>query len=178
MSSYRWTILLLATLVQVGVSILQQAPAALGPVLIRDLDLSRAQIGLLSSAIWGGMLLGMLPVGLLDRPPRGAEADRGRVTAMALLVLWATQLRAFVLLLILFLLASIGAASSAPGVEGHRLVPQLAAGGAMGIRQTGVTIGACGRLPPPRPWQEVRLGSRPRAGAGVTVTVLLFALLP
>jgi hypothetical protein len=29
-SSYRWTILLLATLVQVGVSILQQAPAALG----------------------------------------------------------------------------------------------------------------------------------------------------
>jgi hypothetical protein len=37
------------------------------------------------------------------------------VTAMALLVLWATQLRAFVLLLILFLLASIGAASSAPG---------------------------------------------------------------
>ena len=64
-SPFRWTILLLATLVQVGVSILQQAPAALGPVLTRDLDLSRAQIGLLSSAIWGGMLLAMLPVGLL-----------------------------------------------------------------------------------------------------------------
>lgn len=114
-SSYRWTILLLATLVQVGVSILQQAPAALGPVLIRDLDLSRAQIGLLSSAIWGGMLLGMLPVGLLiDRRGERRLIVAG-VTAMALLVLWATQLRAFVLLLILFLLASIGAASSAPG---------------------------------------------------------------
>ena len=102
-SSYRWTILLLATLVQVGVSILQQAPAALGPVLIRDLDLSRAQIGLLSSAIWGGMLLAMLPVGLLiDRHGERRLIVAG-VTAMALLVLWATQLRAFVLLLILFL---------------------------------------------------------------------------
>jgi sugar phosphate permease len=142
-SSYRWTILLLATLVQVGVSILQQAPAALGPVLIRDLDLSRAQIGLLSSAIWGGMLLGMLPVGLLiDRHGERRLIVAG-VTAMALLVLWATQLRAFVLLLILFLLASIGAASSAPG--GSKAIaawfPSSRRGGAMGIRQTGVTIG-------------------------------------
>jgi hypothetical protein len=63
--SYRWIILLVATLVQVGVSSLQQAPAALGPVLTRDLDLTRAQIGILSSAIWGGMLFTMPPVGLI-----------------------------------------------------------------------------------------------------------------
>lgn len=179
-SSYRWTILLLATLVQVGVSILQQAPAALGPVLIRDLDLSRAQIGLLSSAIWGGMLLGMLPVGLLiDRHGERRLIVAG-VTAMALLVLWATQLRAFVLLLILFLLASIGAASSAPG--GSKAIaawfPSSRRGGAMGIRQTGVTIGglAAAFLLPPvavRFGWEAALG----LGAGVTlVTVLLFAL--
>lgn len=179
-SSYRWTILLLATLVQVGVSILQQAPAALGPVLIRDLDLSRAQIGLLSSAIWGGMLLGMLPVGLLiDRHGERRLIVAG-VTAMALLVLWATQLRAFVLLLILFLLASIGAASSAPG--GSKGIaawfPSSRRGGAMGIRQTGVTIGglAAAFLLPPvavRFGWEAALG----LGAGVTlVTVLLFAL--
>ena len=158
-SSYRWTILLLATLVQVGVSILQQAPAALGPVLIRDLDLSRAQIGLLSSAIWGGMLLGMLPVGLLiDRHGERRLIVAG-VTAMALLVLWATQLRAFVLLLILFLLASIGAASSAPGVEGHRrLVPQLAAGRCHGHPADGRDDrGPRGRLPPPARGGEVRL---------------------
>lgn len=180
MSSYRWTILLLATLVQVGVSILQQAPAALGPVLIRDLDLSRAQIGLFSSAIWGGMLLGMLPVGLLiDRHGERRLIVAG-VTAMALLVLWATQLRAFVLLLILFLLASIGAASSAPG--GSKAIaawfPSSRRGGAMGIRQTGVTIGglAAAFLLPPvavRFGWEAALG----LGAGVTlVTVLLFAL--
>jgi ACS family hexuronate transporter-like MFS transporter len=179
-SSYRWTILLLATLVQVGVSILQQAPAALGPVLIRDLDLSRAQIGLLSSAIWGGMLLAMLPVGLLiDRHGERRLIVAG-VTAMALLVLWATQLRAFVLLLILFLLASIGAASSAPG--GSKAIaawfPSSRRGGAMGIRQTGVTIGglAAAFLLPP---VAVRFGWEAALGLGAGVallTVLLFAL--
>jgi len=179
-SSYRWTILLLATLVQVGVSILQQAPAALGPVLIRDLDLSRAQIGLLSSAIWGGMLLGMLPVGLLiDRHGERRLIVAG-VTAMALLVLWATQLRAFVLLLILFLLASIGAASSAPG--GSKAIaawfPSSRRGGAMGIRQTGVTIGglAAAFLLPP---VAVRFGWEAALGLGAGVallSVLLFAL--
>jgi fucose permease len=86
-SSYRWLILLLATLVQVGVSILQQAPAALGPVFAWDLDLARAQIGVLSSAIWGGMLLTMLPVGLLiDRYGERRIIIVG-VTAMALLAL-------------------------------------------------------------------------------------------
>jgi MFS transporter, ACS family, hexuronate transporter len=179
-SSYRWTILLLATLVQVGVSILQQAPAALGPVLIRDLDLSRAQIGLLSSAIWGGMLLGMLPVGLLiDRHGERRLIVAG-VTAMALLVLWATQLRAFVLLLILFLLASIGAASSAPG--GSKAIaawfPSSRRGSAMGIRQTGVTIGglAAAFLLPP---VAVRFGWEAALGLGAGVallSVLLFAL--
>jgi ACS family hexuronate transporter-like MFS transporter len=179
-SSYRLTILLLATLVQVGVSILQQAPAALGRVLIRALDLSRAQIGVLSSAIWGVILLAMLPVGLLIERDGERKLIVAGVTAMALLVLWATQLRAFVWLLILFLLASIGAASSAPG--GSKAIaawfPSSRRGGAMGIRQTGVTIGglAAAFLLPPvavRFGWEAALG----LGAGVTlVTVLLFAL--
>ncbi len=135
-SPFRWTILLLATLVQVGVSILQQAPAALGPVLTRDLDLSRAQIGLLSSAIWGGMLLAMLPVGLLiDRHGERRLIIAG-VTAMALLALWATRFDAFVWLLVLFLLASLGASTSAPG--GSKAIaawfPRSRRGGAMGVR--------------------------------------------
>jgi len=179
-SPFRWTILLLATLVQVGVSILQQAPAALGPVLTRDLDLSRAQIGLLSSAIWGGMLLAMLPVGLLiDRHGERRLIIAG-VTAMALLALWATRFDAFVWLLVLFLLASLGASTSAPG--GSKAIaawfPRSRRGGAMGVRQTGVTNGgllAAFLLPPVavRFGWEAGLG----LGAGVTLlTVLLFAL--
>jgi hypothetical protein len=50
---------------QIGMSMPQQTPAAIGPVLTEALELSRAQLGLLTSAIWGGMLLGMLPFGLL-----------------------------------------------------------------------------------------------------------------
>jgi MFS family permease len=142
-SSYRWVVLLIATLVQVGVSILQQAPAALGPILTEDLGLSRAQVGLLSSAIWGGMLIAMLPVGLLidRRGERGAIL--AGVTIMALLALWAAQVSAFGWLLVLFLLASLGASSSAPG--GSKAIaawfPRSQRGGAMGVRQTGVTMG-------------------------------------
>lgn len=180
-SPYRWAILLLATLVQVGVSILQQAPAALGPVLTQDLDLSRAQVGLLSSAIWGGMLLAMLPVGLLiDRHGERRFIIAG-VTAMALLALWATRFDAFVWLLVLFLLASLGASTSAPG--GSKAIaawfPRSRRGGAMGMRQTGVTIGgllAALLLPP----VAVRFGWE--AGLGLAagfalVAVLFFALL-
>lgn len=179
-SSYRWVILLVATLVQVGVSTLQQAPAALGPVLTRDLDLARAQIGILSSAIWGGMLFAMLPVGLLiDRHGERRLITAG-VTAMALLALWATRFSAFVWLLILFLLASLGASTSAPG--GSKAIaawfPHSQRGGAMGMRQMGVTIGgliAAFLLPP----VAVRFGWQTGVGlaAGVALfTVLCFAL--
>ncbi len=179
-SSYRWTILLLATLVQVGVSVLQQAPAALGPVLTQDLGLSRAQVGLLSSAIWGGMLLAMLPIGLLiDRHGERRLIIAG-VTVMALLSLWATRFDTFVWLLVLFLLASLGASTSAPG--GSKAIaawfPRSRRGGAMGIRQTGVTIGgllAAFLLPPVAVkfgW-EVGLGL---AASVALVGVLCFAL--
>ena len=173
---YRWAILLLATLVQVGVSILQQAPAALGPVLTQDLDISRAQVGLLSSAIWGGMLFAMLPVGLLiDRHGERRLIAAG-VTAMALLVLLATKLDAFVWLLVLFLLASVGASTSAPG--GSKAIaawfPRSRRGGAMGVRQTGVTIGglmAAFILPP----VAVRYGWG--AGLGLAAGIALVAVL-
>ncbi len=179
-SSYRWIILLLATLVQVGVSILQQAPAALGPVLTRDLELSRAQVGILSSAIWGGMLLAMLPVGLLIDRHGERNFIMAGVTAMALLVLWATQFDAFAWLLVLFLLASLGASTSAPG--GSKAIaawfPHSQRGGAMGMRQTGVTLGglmAAFLLPPVavRFGWEVGLGL---AAVVTLVTVLCFAL--
>lgn len=179
-SSYRWVVLLIATLVQVGVSILQQAPAALGPVLTQDLGLSRAQVGLLSSAIWGGMLIAMLPVGLLiDRRGERGVILAG-VTVMALLALWAAQVSTFGWLLVLFLLASLGASSSAPG--GSKAIaawfPRSQRGGAMGVRQTGVTMGGLAAaliLPPIAVVFGWETGLR--LAAGVTLfTVVCFAL--
>src|SRR5215467_10214988 len=55
----------LDTLMQPGASIGRQTPAAIGPVLSSSPRLSRAALGLLTSAIWGGMLIGMLPFAML-----------------------------------------------------------------------------------------------------------------
>jgi nitrate/nitrite transporter NarK len=143
LSSYRWITLLLATSVQIGVSILQQAPAALGPVLSRALDLSHAQIGLLSSAIWAGMLVTMLPMGIMiDRRGEKMIILVG-VAMMIAMVAVATQVATFLWLFLLLLVASFGASSSAPG--GAKAIaawfPRSQRGSAMGIRQTGVALG-------------------------------------
>lgn len=180
-SRYRWITLLLATSVQVGVSTLQQAPAALGPVLSRALDLSNAQIGLLSSAIWSGMLVTMLPTGILiDRRGEKAVILVG-VAAMIAMVIAATQVATFLWLFLLLLVASFGASSSAPG--GAKAItawfPRSQRGSAMGIRQTGVSVGglvAALALPP----VAVRFGwaaALQLAVAVTFVTLICFGLL-
>jgi sugar phosphate permease len=114
-SSYGWVVLLLATLVQASVSMLQQAPAALGPVLADDLGIGRAKLGLLSAALLGGMAMTTLLMGILiDRSGERVVVTSG-VAAMALLVLIAAGAAGFWWLFVLFLLASFGASSSTPG---------------------------------------------------------------
>jgi MFS family permease len=146
-------VLLLATLVQASVSMVQQAPSALGPLLARDLGLGRVQLGLLSSAIIGGMTLAILLMGvLIDRRGERGVVSLG-VAAMALLVLLSTQANGFWWLFALFLLASFGASSSTPG--GSKAItswfPGSRRGLAMGVRQTGIPAGgllAALMLPP------------------------------
>ena len=115
-SSYGWVVLLLATLlVQASVSMLQQAPAALGPVLTDDLGIGRAKLGLLSAALLGGMAMTTLLMGILiDRRGERVVVTSG-VAAMALLVLIAAWAEGFWWLFALFLLASFEASSSTPG---------------------------------------------------------------
>ena len=178
--AYRWVVLLLATLIQGSVSMLQQAPSALGPLLARDLDLTRTQLGLLSSAIIGGMTLTTLLMGLLiDRRGERMVVSVG-VAAMALLVLLATQAQAFWWLFTLLLLASFGASSSTPG--GSKAIRAWFAraqrGLAMGIRQTGIPVGgllAALLLPP----LAVEVGWAAALGfctVGVLLVVVLFAV--
>jgi nitrate/nitrite transporter NarK len=178
-SSYRWVVLALATLVQLGVSIPQQAPAALGPLLIHDLGLSRAQLGLLSAAIWGGMLLGALPIGLMTDRFGERRVQSVGISVLAILLLVASFGHAFWFIFAVLLLASIGAASSSPG--GTKAIaswfPPQRRGTAMGVRQTGVSFGglvAAVGLPP----IGVALGwpAAFRSAAVITlVTVVLFA---
>jgi hypothetical protein len=80
-SSYGWVVLLLATLVQASVSMLQQAPAALGSVLADDLGIGRAQLELLSAALLGGMAMTTLFMGILFVPVPDAGVPRDTVFA-------------------------------------------------------------------------------------------------
>ena len=140
-SSFRWVVLGLATLMQVGVSLPQQTPAAIGPLLTHALGLSRAELGLLTSAIWGGMLIGLLPFGMLvDRYGERSMLLVGG-TLLAAFLLLAAHATTFRGLFLALVPAAIGASCASPG--GTRALaawfePRLR-GTAMGIRQTGVT---------------------------------------
>jgi len=140
-SGFRWTVLGLATLMQLGVSLPQQTPAAIGPALSHSLGLARAELGLLTSAIWGGMLIGMLPFGILvDRyGERSMLLIGGALLAGFLFV--ASRASTFQPLFAALVPAAVGASAASPG--GTRALaawfePHLR-GTAMGIRQTGVT---------------------------------------
>jgi MFS family permease len=126
---------------QLGVSLPQQTPAAIGPVLSHALGLSRAELGLLTSAIWGGMLLGMVPFGLLvDRFGERRVLLAGGGLAAGCLFL-ASRTSSFQPLFLALVPAAVGASAAAPG--GTRALaawfPPHQRGTAMGIRQTGVT---------------------------------------
>jgi predicted MFS family arabinose efflux permease len=129
-------------MMQLGVSLPQQTPAAIGPILIQALHLTHAELGLLTSAIWGGMLLGMLPGGLLsDRFGERFIVLGGGVVLAAFLLL-ASRSEAFTPLFLLLIPAAIGAATGSP--SGTRALAvwfhPAQQGMAMGIRQTGVTL--------------------------------------
>ena len=174
-NSFRWIVLGIATLMQVGVSLPQQTPAALGPVLTHALGLSRAELGLLTSAIWGGMLIGMLPFGMLvDRyGERSMLLAGGALLSGSLLI--ASRTGGFQPLVVMLVPAAIGASCASPG--GTRALaawfePRLR-GTAMGIRQMGVTAAgvlAAVILPP------IALALSWRA-AFVTVAVLALAAM-
>jgi MFS family permease len=127
---------------QLGLSLPQQTPAAIGPILTSSLHLTRTELGLLTSAIWGGMLLGMLPSGLLaDRVGERWVVGAGGLLVAAVLLL-AAQTDSFLPLFLLLWPAAIAASSGSPG--GTRALaswfPRRERGLAMGIRQTGVTV--------------------------------------
>src|SRR5215472_5370694 len=138
---FRWTVLGLATLMQLGVSLPQQTPAAIGPALGQSLGLTRAELGLLTSAIWGGMLIGMLPFGMLvDRHGERSMLLIGGALLTGFLFL-ASRASTFQPLFLALVPAAVGASAASPG--GTRALaawfePQMR-GTAIGIRQTGVT---------------------------------------
>lgn len=140
---YRWVILAAATMVQASVSLAQQAPAALGPALLVGLGIGHTGLGLLTSALIGGMAATTLLAGvLIDRAGERRVVVCG-VAGMALAVFAAGLSGSFAMLFALCLLASFGAAASTPGGSKATSAwfPSSQRGLALGIRQTGVPLG-------------------------------------
>ena len=133
--------LALATVMQLGISLPQQTPAAIGPIITPALHLSRAELGLLTSAIWGGMLLGMLPSGLLTDRFGERWVVSGGALGVAGVLLLAAQTNSFLPLFLLLWPAAVFASAGSPG--GTRALAlwfgARERGLAMGVRQTGVT---------------------------------------
>lgn len=101
-------ILAAATLIQASVSLAQQAPAALGPALLVGLGIGHARLGLLTSALIGGMAAITLLAGvLIDRAGERRVVVCG-VSGMALAVFAAGLSAGFAMLFALCLLSSFG----------------------------------------------------------------------
>lgn len=174
-------VLSLATFMQVCVSLPQQTPAALGPVLTHDLGLTRAELGLLTSASWGGMLLGTLPWGIFTdrRGERLAVVIGGVLLTAALFA--SAQSTEFVPLCGALLVAAVGAAAG--GVGGARGLTAwfepAQRGLAIGIRQTGVTFAGLldALILPPIALRWGWPGAVRTVAVTILVGVLVFAVL-
>jgi MFS transporter, ACS family, hexuronate transporter len=135
--------LVLATGLLASTAAMQVVPGVLGPLLQTDLHMSQATLGLLSTAAFGGMAMGMLPGGFLtDRFGERTMMAIG-VGGAGIAMLAGSFADTSNLLLIAFLVASVGAAFAASG--GPKTIVRWFAPGrrgtAMGIRQTGVPLG-------------------------------------
>lgn len=137
------SVLALATGLLAATAAMQIVPGVLGPLLQADLHMSQATLGLLSAAAFGGMAMGMLPGGVLtDRFGERTMMAVG-VGGAGIAMLAGSFANSSNLLLVAFLVASVGAAFAATG--GPKTIVRWFApnrrGTAMGVRQTGVPLG-------------------------------------
>src|ERR1700736_4314409 len=133
----------LATGLLASTAAMQVVPGVLGPFLQADLHMTQATLGLLSAAAFGGMAVGMLPGGLLtDRFGERTMMATG-VGGAGIAMLAGSLADSSNILLIAFLVASVGAAFAATG--GPKTIVRWFTpnrrGTAMGVRQTGMPLG-------------------------------------
>jgi len=139
----RWTVLLLLTGAHALSAAAALAVAPLAPVLLDALDLTRAQIGLLVPAIYLGGVLMSLPAGwITDRLGVRPTLAAGLLLEAAMIALAGEAPRFTVLLACLFG-AGVGFSVVNP-TTGKAIIerfPMRERGVAMGIKQTGLTLG-------------------------------------
>ena len=140
---YRWVVLAGGTLAQASFSAVAVGLPALAPALRAEYGLSLADTGVVLGAIGIGMLLTLLPWGLLaDRVRERVVIGAGLLGAAAALAATATTATFTALVLLLALAGALGA--SVNGASGRAVMGWFGEeerGLALGIRQTAIPIG-------------------------------------
>lgn len=143
MKRSRWAVLLLLTGAHALGAAAALAVAPLAPVLLDALGLTRAQIGLLVPAIYLGGVLMSMPAGwITDRLGIRATLAAGLLLEAAMIAL-ASEASRFTTLLACLFGAGVGFSVVNP-TTGKAIIerfPMRERGVAMGIKQTGLTVG-------------------------------------
>ena len=139
-----WFILIAALLVQIAVANIIQGIPTLAPFLQADLELSNAQVGLLNSYIFGGFVIGSVPMGYLsDRLGSRVMLIGGSalIGVLALLTGWLIGggWRFSGALVLIGLIGSVAVPAGTRAVA--RAFPTRRRGLALSLRQTGVPLG-------------------------------------
>src|SRR5437867_8856674 len=149
----RWPILALVTLAHALGALTALAVAPLAPFLLESLDLSRVQVGLCLPAVYLGGVLMALPAGwLTDRLGVRLALGLGQFIVGSMIALAASSASLAALLTLLVLVGfGFSVLNPATGKAVVEWFPPRERGMAMGIKQTGLTLGglaAALALPP------------------------------
>ncbi len=139
---YRWVILAVAVLTQGGATIASQVVAPLAPLFQTDLGLTRAEVGLFSTAVFAGAWAVMLVAGsLTDRFGVRRMISLGQIAAGASMMFMAAT-TSFVQALGVMLLVGLTRGMVPPGVTKAvaEWFPARTRATAMGIKQTGTPL--------------------------------------
>lgn len=143
MNRYRWAILAVGVGAQMAISALRQGLPAVGPALQSQFDLSLPQLGVLFGAVSLGIVLTLIPWGVLaDR--RGERLVIGAGLSGAAVATAAAALAPDYSALVVALVVAGMFGASATGASGRAVMGWFARsqrGLALGIRQTGVPLG-------------------------------------
>src|SRR5512145_1009722 len=140
----RWVVLALVTLAYAGTALSALAVAPLAPFLVTALGLSRGQLGLLLPAVYLGGVLMSLPAGwLTDRLGVRVTLALGQALTGAMVGLAGLVGTRLPLLLVCLVLAGFGfsVGNPATGKAVMEWFSPRERGVAMGIKQTGLTLG-------------------------------------
>src|SRR5262245_32027872 len=158
----RRAVLVLITLAHALGALAVLSVAPLSPFLLDALHLSRAQVGLLLPAVYLGGVLMSLPAGWLTDRLGVRTALGGGQALIGALVLTAALASELVVLLACLVVAGFGFSVLNPST-GKAVVesfPPRRRGLAMGIKQTGLTLGGLGGRWRCHRWRSPRAGAR------------------